>query len=589
MSWESWITLLVIGATVVVLVRDLLAPSLTILGATVLLMLVGVISPRQAFSGFSNPAPITVAALYVLARAVVKTGALQGVVDRLMGKGEVGRWGLAKLLVPVAGVSAFLNNTPVVAMMTPQVTEWADRNGQSPSRYLMPLSFATLLGGVMTVIGTSTNIVMSGLLESSGYEPIAMFEITRIGFPLAIVGLGLIVLLAPKVLPERRPPRQQAQDDIREFVVNMVVEPGGAIDGKAVEDVGLRNLQGVFLVEVQRHNELIAPVGPDMVLIGGDRLTFVGKADLVVDLHHMKGLVSTEEQHMLVFDAPHHTFFESVVGAASPLVGKTLKEIEFRGTYQAAVIAIHRAGQRVKEKLGDVRLHVGDTLLLLADPDFAERWHDRNDFLLVSQLGGSHPSVTRKAVHVACIAVGVIIAVALGLLPMIKAALIGVVAVLALKVLTADEARRAIDVDTIIVIAAAFGLGAAVQTSGLAEHIAGVVVGVFSGLGTMGPLLGIVVSTVVLTEVITHNAAAVLVFPIAVATAASMGLNPRPFALAVTVAASLSFLTPIGYQTNTMVYGPGGYRYGDYARLGLPLTLLMIIAIVVLVPLAWGL
>lgn len=589
MSIDAWITLAVVAAAIVVLARDILPPALTVLGAGILLMVLGVITPGQAFSGFSNPAPITVAALYVVARAVAKTGALQGVVNVLMGASVSRRGALAKLLVPVSVMSAFLNNTPIVAMFAPQVADWADRRGQSPSRYLMPLSFATILGGVLTVIGTSTNIVVSGLLEASGRDPIGMFEITRVGLPVAVAGLLLVVLLAPVVLPDRRAARRQLQEEVREFVVNMKVVPGGPLDGVAVADGGLRHLQGVYLVEIRRDGKVMAPVAPEAEIEGGDLLTFVGRADLVVDLQKMRGLVSSEEQHMLEFDQPHHTFFEAVVGATSPLVGKTVREAEFRGRYQAAVVAIHRAGQRVRDKLGDVRLRVGDTLLLLSDPGFDERWHDRIDFLLVARLGGTHPAVTRKAGLVALITCGIVVSVALGLLPMIKAALLGAVAMVAVRVLTADEARRAVDFDTVILIAAAFGLGEAVRASGLDSRIAHVVVRLFHGLGEAGPLLGIVLATVILTEVVGHSAAAVLVFPIALSMADSLGLNPRALALSVAVAASLSFLTPIGYQTNTMVYGLGGYRFGDYARLGLPLTLVSVLTIVFAGPLLWNL
>ncbi len=587
MNWEAWVTLAVVAITIGVLVKDLLPPSASILGSTILLLLAGVLTPEQAFSGFSNTAPITVAALYVVARGVDKTGALQPIVGWLLSYGSGKRSSLAKLLMSSATASAFLNNTPIVAMLVPQVTDWAQRRGESPSGYLMPLSFAVILGGVVTAIGTSTNLLVSGMLEARGLSPIGMFEISRVGLPMALAGLALLVILAPILLPVRRPAWQQLGDDVREFVVHMEVIPGGPLDGKTVEAGGLRHLQGVFLAEVEREGEFIAPVNPTTVLRGGDRLVFVGKADLVVDLQTTRGLVSSEQTHLVDFDTTRHTFFEAVVGQASPLVGKTLLEAGFRERYQGAVVAIHRAGQRVRAKLGQVRIHVGDTLLLLTDAGFRNRWRDRNDFLLVSRLGGTPPGATRKAGIAGVILLTIVVAAGTGIMPILQAALLGGIALILFGVLTPGEARDAVDFDVIVVIAGAFGLGAAIQTSGLADRLGTILIGVSSSFGPLGVLLGLVLATVMLTELITNNAAAALVFPIALSTAAELGLDPRPFAIAIAVAASASFLTPIGYQTNTMVYGPGGYRFSDYIRLGAPLTVVAIAAIMTAVPHFW--
>jgi di/tricarboxylate transporter len=571
------------------LARDLVSPAVAVLGAVIVLLVAGVVSPQEAFGGFSNPAPITVAALYVLARAVQKTAALQPVLSAALGHRDQGRGSLVRLLVPSAAASAFLNNTPIVAMLIPQITAWASRRGISPSRFLMPLSFAVILGGVVTAIGTSTNLVVSGLLSASGQQAIGLFELTKIGLPVALLGIATIVLLAPVVLPVRRPAGQSFTEGIREFVVSMEVLPGGPLDGQAVEAGGLRHLQGVFLVELERNGEVVAPVAPTTVLRGGDRLTFAGKADLVVDLQNTRGLVSSEQKHLEPFDTARHTFFEAVVGAASPLVGKTLREIGFRGRYQAAVLAIHRAGQRVDAKLGGVRLKVGDTLLVLGDPGFEERWRDRPDFLLIARLGGSPPGATRKAPVVGAIALGIVVLAGSGLLPILQASLLGAVALVFLGVLTPAEARSALDLDVLLAIAGSFGLAAAVQESGLAGHLAAALVGELARWGPSGVLLGVVLATVLLTEIVTNNAAAALMFPIAVAAAGDVGADPRPFAMAVAVAASASFLTPIGYQTNTMVYGPGGYRFGDFARLGVPLTVMVVATLVLGVPLMWRL
>ena len=588
MPWESWFTLIVLAGMVATLARDVVAPSVAVVGAVVVLLIAGVVTPAQAFGGFSNPAPITVAALYVLSRAVQKTRALQPFVATTLGAGQNHRWTLARLLTPTAAASAFLNNTPIVAMLVPQVTSWAERNGRSPSRYLMPLSFAAIFGGMITLIGTSTNLVVSGLLTESGAPPLSMFELTPVGLPIALLGIGSLLVLGPR-LPERRPARADLSEGYREFVVRMTVLRGGPLDGQTVDDAHLRHLQGVFLVGLERERDVITPVTPDTVLRGDDELTFVGRADMVVDIQSAAGLVSSEQQHVAEFDTSRHTFFEAVLGPTSPLVGQTLKGARFRSRYQAAVVAIHRAGRRVHAKLGGVQLKVGDTLLILSDSDFGDRWRERGVFLLVSRIGGVTPAATKKAPIVGVVVAGVVLCASVGALPVLHTALLGAFALVLSGVLTPAEARNAVDLDVILVIAGAFGLGAALQASGLAELAAAFLVAGFGGWGAKGALFGIVLTTVALISIITNNAAAVLVFPIAMSTAADLGLDPRPFAIAVAVAASASFLTPVAYQTNIMVYGPGGYRFTDYTRLGLPLTAIVVAVTVMLVPALWPL
>ena len=587
MSWEQWFTTAVILLTVVVLVRDLLPPSVAMTGAMVAALTAGIITPAEALAGFSNPAPVTIAALYVLAKAADKTGALAPLMGSLLGDNHSQRMTTARLAIPTTFASSFLNNTPIVAMLIPQVESWAEARGRSPSHYLLPLSYAAVLGGVVTLMGTATNIVVSGLLETAGYPPLGFFEITKIGLPVALVGVALIVILAPVLMPARRSATQASREEAPEFTVDVIVEAGGPLDGASVEAAGLRNLAGVFLVEIDRDDETIAAVGPDQVLHGADRLRFAGRVDNVVDLQTRDGLTLAEQTHVDLIDTPQAAHFQAVIGIGSSLSGHTLKEIGFRSRYQAAVVAIHRAGQRIKEKLGDIELRAGDTLLVVADPGWNDRWGDRQDFILISPLAGVTRVRSRRALTVAAIAVGIVGTAATGLLPMVTAALLGGAALVIFGVVTPREARVSVDLDVIVTIGSAFGLAAAMEASGLAATIAQ---GLVDGLGALGPaglLAGVVVATVILKELITNKAAVLLIFPIAIATAQSAGANPRGFALAVAVAAATSFLTPIGFQTNMMVYGPGGYRFTDYLRLGLPLTVAVVAVILVGVPIIW--
>ena len=586
MTISAWLTLATLLAVLAVLATDRVSPSATLLVGVIFLLVTGVVTPGEAFSGFSNPAPITVAALYILAAAAEKTGVLQPVINWVLGRSQGRRRLLGRIVVPSMGASAFLNNTPIVAILSPQVSQWTERQGFSPSRFLMPLSFASILGGMLTLIGTSTNLVVSGLLEASGRQPLGMFELTPYSLPVALIGVVLIVALAPVVLPDRRGPLQQDVEELREFVVNMNVVAGGPLDGRTVKEAGLRRLTGLFLVEIGRNGETIAPASPSTLLKGGDRLTLVGRAEDVVELQRIRGLVSAERDQLDFFDDPDHTFFEAVIGEGSPLVGSTLREVGFRGRYQAAVVAIHRSGERVADKLGRVTLKVGDTLILLADSRFAGRWKERHDFLLVSPLGGAAPLMSRKAPLVALIGLGIVVTAATGVTSILNAALVGAVALVVFKVLTPIEARAAVDLEVIIVIAAALGLAAAIQASGLAAAVADLLLAVTGGLGPTAALLGVLLTTVVLTELVTNNAAAALLLPIALSTAEGVGADPRLFAIALAIVASASFLTPIGYQTNTMVYGPGGYRFSDYARLGAPLTITVLVVVTALMSLA---
>lgn len=589
MTWEAWYTLVVVGAVLYVLIRDLLPPSAAVAGGMVAVLVAGVVTPAQALSGFSNPAPITVAALYVLARAVEKTGVLTPLVRLSMGDGVSTRRSLARIVAPTATASAFLNNTPIVAMLMPEVSSWARQRGKSPSLYLMPLSFAALLGGVVTVIGTSTNIVVSGLLVEAGEPALGFFELGRIGAPIAFGGAILLVALAPLLLKERRSAREELERDTRSFVVDMMVEPGGPLDGVPVEAGGLRHLTKTFLAAIDRDGELLAPVEPSTTLHGGDRLRFVGDVDDVFELQTIRGLRSAEHPHISELDTGGARYFEVVVGPQSRLVGRTLAEVGFRGRYQAVVMAIHRAGQRIEAKLGQVPIRVGDSLLVLADAGFRERWRDRGDFLIISGLRPPQPTVGARALGVALVGLGIVVTAAIGVMSILEASLLGALIIVVIGALTPGEARNALDIDVLVVIAAAFGLAAAMDSSGLADVIAGGMVGLSDNLGSTGVMLGITVTTVVLTGLVTNNAAALLMFPIAASTASTAGLDLRPLAIAISIAASMDFLTPIGYQTNTMVYGPGGYRFFDYTRLGAPLTLFSVAAIVVGVPLIWPL
>jgi len=580
---DELITIAVLIGTFGVLVLDRLPPSATVLGATLVLLLTDVVGPREAFAGFSNPAPITVAALFVVAAATQRTGLVSALVSRLLG--QPSRRGLAhaRLLLPAMGASALFNNTPLVAMLIPDVVAWTRRNRRDASRYLLPLSYAAILGGTLTVLGTSTNLVVSGLLEDTGEEALGVFEFAKIGAPVAAVGLVVLFGVSIPLVRSRLTTPEQFDASGREFLVEMRVGPDPSIAGRTVQDAGLRGLAGVYLVQIRRGGRSIAPVGPDEIVEAGDDLVFAGEVSNVLDLQRMRGLEPTGHDMVDTLAVAGRGLYEVVVGRMSPVAGQTLRESDFRARYDAAVIAVHRAGHRLDMKFGDVRLRHGDTLVVVAGVDFRTRWSQGPDFLVVASLDAPAPAASAKAPVVAVTLAAFVVGSGLGGVSTMEGALLAAAAVVMTRVLNFDEAKRAIDLDVVLLIGSAFGLGAAVEQSGLAVRIAEGFVESLDGFGTFGIALAIVMATSVLTEIITNNAAAVVVFPIAIAIAGPAGIDPRIMAIAVAIAASTSFLSPIGYQTNTMVYGPGGYRVVDYLRSGAPLSLAVQLTIATMV------
>ncbi len=574
---------LIVGLTLLVMLAGLLtrrvSPTVGVVGALVALYIADVIDASQTLSGFASSAPATVAALYIVAGAVERSGALQPLTRLVLGERSP-RAGLGMLAGTAFALSAFVANTPIVAMFIGPVSRWSERKGLSPSRFLMPLSFAAILGGMVTLIGTSTNLVAADLIVAAGLEPVGLFEPARIGIPVAGICLAVLVLAGPKLLPDRTTVDNRLVD--RAFTVSMSVEPGGPLDGATISQAGLRQLGAVFLVGVERNGEVTAPVAPEHQIRGGDVLTFAGQVGHVVELEKMPGLQLVEGRQLLKLDDGEHAWFEAVVGPGSPLVGNTLKGAGFRSRYQAAVVALHRSGAGLDGTLGEIRVRVGDSLLLVADSDFAARYRNRTDFLLIQRRSEPPPSASVHAKRSVLILALVCVLALTGVVDVLKASIIGAGLTVATGALAPRQARDAVDLNVVVLIGAAIGIGTAAESSGLASRLAALLLDTFGSLGVWGAALGLIVATIVMTELITNAGAVSLMIPIAVATGQSLDADPRVFALGVMLAASASFLTPIGYQTNTMVYGPGRYRYSDYARLGLPMTAVVVVVVPVM-------
>lgn len=586
MGWEAWFSLGVVAWCFAMLAFTRISPDSITTAGLVMILLSGVVTPRQALNGFSNPGMLTVGVLYVVVSGLTETGAVGWIVHNLLGRPRSQRHAQWRLMAPVAALSAFLNNTPVVAIFVPAVQDWARRHKLVLSRLLIPLSFASIAGGTCTLIGTSTNLVINGLLLESTSQQLALLELAWIGIPLVLLTFLLVLLGGHWLLPDRDPARERLVN-VREYTVEMLVSDAGPLVGQSVEEAGLRNLPGLFLAEIERDGKVLPAVPSAERLRGGDRLVFVGVRDSVVDLQRVNGLLPATNQVFKIDAASHdRRFFEAVVSNTHPLLGRSVRAGRFRSRYNAAIIGIARNGARLQKKIGDVVLRPGDTLLLDSAPDFLRQQHNSRDYFLVSPIGDSHPLRHDRAGIALAIVAGMVAVVGLGWLSMLEGALVAAGLMLATRCTNTAAARRAPDWQVLVVIATTFGMGAALAETGAARWLAHNLVALADG----DPMLSLALlfaATALLTAAATNNVAAVLMFPVALATAEDIQVSVLPFAVTIMVAASASFATPIGYQTNLMVYNAGGYRFGDFVRIGLPLTLLVGLATVALVPLIW--
>ncbi|MCR9120467.1 MAG: SLC13 family permease, partial [bacterium] len=524
-------------------------------------------------------------------------------------------------------------NTALVAMMAPVVVDWCRRRGVSPSRLLIPVSYLAILGGVCTLIGTSTTLVVNAKLsdefatrsleldqfakehpeDKAGIEerraiahsvrPMGLFEIGRVGLPCAIAGGLFMVLIGPRLLPNHTELIEKLDDARREYLVEMLVQAECPLIGKTIEDAGLRSLPGLFLIEIDREGDIITPVTPRDRVQSGDRLIFTGIVTTIVDLEKIPGLTPavdmTYEFHPK--QRQRRRLTEVVLSRSSPIIGLTVREAGFRQRYNAAVVAVHRNGLRVTNKVGNIRLEAGDTLLLQTQTDFVASYKHSREFYLVSSVEGAEPRRHDRAWIAGLLAAGLIVWLVVMSLMQLDPIWTGLPAVAALTVavmmivsgcLRVSEARQSIDVQTIVTVAAALGLGLALTESGAAGFLAG---GLINGVDLVSSdawrpyalLVAVYIITMVFTEMLTNNAVAAMLFPLAVETAYRSGYDPRPFIMAISLAASLSFVTPVGYQTNLMVMGPGGYRSSDYWKCGGPLAVVVATTALFLIPWVW--
>jgi len=584
MTPEAWFSVCSVVVVMALLVSNRTSPETAMLGALVAQVLFGAVELEAALIGFGHPAVLMIASLFVVAAGLTETGATTALAQSLLGSPKGESAAQLRLMGPVALLSAFMNNTPIVAMYLPIVSDWARKIRISPSKLYIPLSYAAILGGRLTLIGSASNLVVMEMYRqyalSEGLPAISsavqFWGPTALGGPALVAGFAFIVLTSKWLLPERKP-AVTSELDARRYTVLMEVREDSPIVGKTIEDAGLRALPGLYLAHIERGEEVIPAPGPRRRIDAGDILAFAGVLDSVVDLRKIRGLVpATDQVEKVQTSVVDRTLAEAVVSHRSPLVGSTVRETRFRTRYNAAIIAVHRNGEQLQAKVGDIKLRPGDTLLLDTHSGFVGGYRNSDDFYLVSDVAGSTPVQHDKAWIAMAIFLALVVTLAFTSIPPVAAGMTAAVLMTVTGCVTAVTARSSVNLQVVVVIASALGIGKALEQTGAAQVLAdGVIAWAGAmGLGAPAMLFVIVTAASLFAQVLTNNGAAALMFPVTMAAAADFGVNPQPFMFALLFGTGLSFMTPISYQTNLMVYGPGGYRFGDFVRIGLPLTLL---------------
>lgn len=604
MTLSVAIVLFIILALVITLYVNVVKPGIAFLGAIVVLLMADgvletiwgeqaqILTPKQALDGFANEQLAIIVILLVLGNVFRKSSAVNDLFGRFLKKSDSPRLFLFKLMSSVGLSSAVFNNTPLVAMMMPYVYNWSKENKLSPSKFLIPLSFASILGGCITVIGTSTLLIVSGLAEAEGLEPLHLFDVTPVGAVMFVIGV-LFLMIAQRWLPGKKllsGDSTTGQDNgaDRQFFFETIVNTDASIIGKTVREAGLRNMNGIFLVEIFRNEKPIRPVGPNQVLQSGDILFFAGDMKRIEELSLDKLGLSLPTA-CKISEGQKNDISEVVVSHRSSLSGIEIRDTNFRSKFDAAVLAMHRNGERVWGHLGRIRLKPGDVLLLITGKDFRKRIENNADFYLISNIQKEKEVNAKKVFGLLSGMLLAIFLTAINVVSLFKSLLFLLILTMVTKITTNKDIRSAIDLNLILIIGLGLALGQAMVNSGTAALLSGLIVSLASGGGTVMLLTVIFLATAFLASIITSKAAVAVIFPVSVYLAQSIGVDVLPFILVVAFAGAANFITPIGYQTNLMVYGPGGYTFKDFFKIGFPLTVIYMVVTITILSITYNL
>ncbi|RKE04274.1 SLC13 family permease [Marinifilum flexuosum] len=580
LSLDAIIVLIVLVFILISFYKEWIGPAFTFLIGVVILGISGILTPSEILSGFANDQVVVILMLLLIGDIIRDLGIVETLFDKVFQRANGYKAFMVRMMLLVGGFSAFLNNTPLVAVMMPYVHSWSKRNNISPSKLLIPLSYAAILGGCITLIGTSTNLIVNGMVKDqtivTGLESLSMFSFAYVGVPMMFIGSAYLLFVSKKLLPEKEDILGDFSENTRKYIVEAHVKPNSDLIGKSIEEADLRNLKGLYLFQINRGGVRVAAVSHEFRLEEGDRLLFAGDTETIADLVLPNSGLTLPTVGMLTHKK-HIEVVEIVISHNSTLISKTVKEANFRGQFDAAVIGIHRNGGRVSGKIGEVKLRAGDVLLLLGGDDFVERTHRIQDFYFISKVKEFRK---QEGYKIGLLLGGTVLAVilsALNIVPLFMTLIVMIIVILGLKISNPKDIARMVDFNLALIISLSLAFGTAMIKSGLAEIIADLLISVFLPLGKVGVLFGIYLITSVLAAYITNKAAVAIVFPISLAMALSLHLDPEPFVLIVAFAAAANFMTPIGYQTNIMVYGPGGYSFKDFFKIGFPLTIIYMI------------
>ncbi len=580
---NKWIVIAVTLAIIIGLYRGNVKPVVVFVVGVFALMLFKIIDTQVFLNSFANKSLISIFILVILTNAVNDNFNLTYWFDRFFSSSKQPKGFLLRMTSGVALLSSFMNNTPIVSLMIPYVFKWSEDNKVSPSKLLIPLSYSASLGGMITVIGTSTNLVLQGFLEDSGIPLLGFWDFAPLGFLVTVVGTIFLSTVGYKLLPDRIDPVHKASENQLEYLVETYVSENSRFIGKSIKEAELRNLDGIYLAQIVRNGHLIAPVAPDEVIEANDRLFFAGETGKIVGfIKKDDGIKLPSKDKFLLGD--QIDLMEAVVPANSNMAGQTVKQYKFREKFDAAIIGIHRNGEKIIGKIGDVVLKNGDLLLLTAGKRFQENIkRDKNIYVVnnLQTLEHDNPLGKRSFILLILLILGLLF---FGFFDLFMSLMIILMVMMAFKLTTFTHIRMdGGNMVLFVILASALTLGKALISTGAADMIAHGMISVFEPFGYGSIILGLCLLTLVLTSFITNVAAVSVTFPIAYALVEELGVSGTPFYVAIAFAASASFLTPISYQTNLMVYGPGAYKFKDFLRIGVPLTLIYLVITIVYV------